>query len=397
MIHYFNPWHETAIFCASKYYQPKTNIVKMQQQLSYLPLWYANSNDFALVETLDKHFIDTLQSLCPTAQPISISLLAEKQFDIFNQRVEFWGISPSTIYRFERLNTIYGLNLQIPGWTDKLRLLGSRLTAHNILAYLIETISSISSNLLPHFFINMEEIKNFVIKSKEKLLLKAPYSSSGRGLVWLPIGEIAFSQKQIIGGILKKQGYISLEKVLDKQLDFSMNFIITSLNSASFIGYSIFYTDSKGAYKSSLLANQEDLEQQIISFVTKKLLYRVRNKLMQVLQKTYAPYYNGNISVDMLIYRYKNNYYLHPCVEINMRKSMGYLSIYLQRKFLSPKTKGLFSVDYHRLSNSVQQMNCELAEKYPLIIEGGKILSGYLSLCPITEESHYHAYLKAES
>src|SRR5215470_19208 len=173
MIHYFNPWHETAILCGSKYYRPKNNIIKMQQQLSYLPLWYAHSNDFALVETLDKHFIDTLQSLCPIAQPISISHFAEKQLNLFDQSVELWGISPSTIYHFERLNTLYGLNLRIPCWTGKLRLLGSRLTAYNILAYLIETVSGISPNLLPHFFINMEEVKNFVIKNREKLLLKS--------------------------------------------------------------------------------------------------------------------------------------------------------------------------------------------------------------------------------
>ena len=45
-IHFFNPGHETAILQGSENYTPPANVQRMIRELSYLPVWYADPEDF---------------------------------------------------------------------------------------------------------------------------------------------------------------------------------------------------------------------------------------------------------------------------------------------------------------------------------------------------------------
>jgi hypothetical protein len=369
MIHYFNPGHETAVLNGSKFYRPAANVLKMQEDLASLPVWYAAPDDSVLLPHQD----------IPQ--------------QMRNEQVAFWGISPQSIHFFEKLNEQYDLQLKIPTWKEEYRFLGSRFASQQVLAYLIDAIPAIEKNILPQFFSGIDEIENHLIQSKEKQLLKSPYSSSGRGLVWLPPGELARSERQIIGGMLKKQSRVSIEKALDKQLDFSMHFENTPEGKTKFIGYSVFQTNAKGVYEKSLLANQNALEKQITAFINKDLLFMVQSTINNIINKSYSPIYEGNIGVDMLIYRSENQHKLHPCVEINMRKSMGYLAIRLFENYLHPDATGEFKVEYHPDAKTLHQKHVELQQQYPLVYENGLIKSGYLSLCPVTETSNYHAFI----
>jgi hypothetical protein len=367
MIHYFNPGHETAVLNASKYYQPPRQVAKMQEDLALLPAWYASPEDYVFTE----HEIQS-----------------EK---LKNDSVELWGVSPQSIHYFETLNKLYRLQLQIPEWKEEYRFLGSRFAAQKALAALMEAIPLIDKTILPQFYSNLEDIEKALLP--DKFLVKSPYSSSGRGLLWLPSGKLTQSEKQIISGMLKKQFQVSLEKALDKRLDFSMHFEITREKETRFIGYSVFQTNAKGAYDSSFLANQETLEKQITDLIDKQLLREVRETLTGILHEMYAPYYTGNIGVDMLAYAKENQFLLHPCVEINMRKSMGYLAIRLFENHIDAASQGQFFVEYHKSSQTLNEKHLALQKQYPLQMENNLICSGYLSLCPVTKTTNYLAYI----
>ncbi|MDR3339705.1 MAG: hypothetical protein LBT25_06400 [Candidatus Symbiothrix sp.] len=396
MIHYFNPGHETAILNGSRSYHPSDKVVKMQEDLAFLPAWYADPEDYILLPhgmivsaDLRRNFQnDTANSL------INYENVSQSNPEkIKNERVALWGISPQSIHFFEKLNKQYSLQLKIPEWKPEFRFLGSRHASHKALTHLINMIPEIEGDILPQFFSGITEMENYHSKSKQKQLVKSPYSSSGRGLVWLPPGILARSEKQIISGMLKRQSYVSLEKALDKQLDFSMHFEINSKNETGFIGYSVFQTNSKGAYEKSFLSNQSKLEQQVTQFIDPYLLYKVHKVLGDVLQEIYAPHYNGNIGVDMMVYRSGGEYKLHPCVEINMRKSMGLLAIRLFESHLHPATNGEFFIAYQAQPDIIRQNHSTLQAGYPLVSENGLIKKGYLNLCPVTETSNYHAYI----
>jgi len=394
MIHYFNPGHETAVLNASKHYHPPAHTAKMQTDLAFLPAWYASDGDYVFMKTsLPDDFILSCEPLRLSVKPVTQEDFSGKGETFQHSSLDLWGISPQSVHLFEKLNEQYNLSLTIPQWKEDFRFLGSRFASQKLLTGLMERIPEIEKRILPQFFSNIKAIEKQIIQSQEKRLIKSPYSSSGRGLLWLLPGKLAQSEKQILSGMLKKQDRVSIEQVLDKCLDFSMQFEISFQKETKFIGYSIFQTNPKGAYERSRLDGQDSLEKQITAWIDSDLVLRIRTVLIKLLQEMYAPHYTGIIGVDMLIYQSGNSYRLYPCVEINMRKNMGYLSIRLAEKYLHSGSHGELVIDYNSHPQTICKNHINLQKQYPLIIENGHIRSGYFSLCPVTDEANYHAYV----
>lgn len=386
MIHYFNPGHETAVLNQSKYYQPAANQVKMQEDLAYLPAWYAQPGDYVLTHNEILPVSGNISDLFPEA------LNKEMFGGLKKQKVDIWGLSPQAIYFAELFSEKHKLDLDIPTWTDSIYKLNSRVSAWNCLRELIQSTSSIESDILPNYYTSLEEIEKRLLLSDSCLLLKSPYSSSGRGLLWLPAGEIDRSSKQIITGLLRKQKQVSLEKVLDKQLDFSMHYE-TKDNQVIFRGYSLFNTNSKGAYTDTILDSQDNIAAIINQYHLPENMDWIKEMHRKFIEESIAPYYTGNIGIDMMIYRSENDYKLHPCVEINLRKSMGYLSLCLYENHIQKESRGNFYIDYLKEEGAIELRHQQLSQEYPLQVIDGKIKSGYLSLCPVRSDTKYQAYV----
>jgi len=383
MIHYFNPGHEAAVLNASKFYMPPKAVQAMRRDLSYLPAWYAAPDDFVLVEGIaETQGIASLRDFQDFLQENfgkMATAVTERELPHFiGQNVNLWGISPQAIYFFEK----HGFTM--PAWNEKYRDLGSRFTAQKCLKFLTENLPEIKQSTLPYFVKTLDEIEEILRNSTEKMLAKSPFSSSGRGLIWLPpTGNIARSERQILSGILQKQPAVSIEKALNKILDFSMHFEIKNAD-IQFVGYSVFQTNAKGAYEKSLLASQNFLEKEITKYINLSLLEKVKFLLTFFLKQHYLPVYEGCIGIDMLIYKENGKYFLHPCVEINMRKSMGYLAIMLHRNYIFEDSIGYFYCS----------KNIPAHEKQTPVFENKRLKSGYLNLCPVNEHSRYCAYVE---
>jgi len=395
MIHYFNPGHETAVLNASPYFTPAANQVKMQQDLAFLPAWYAGSpNDFVWIDNdLPTDFINSTVSFTHLAKTVGINDIADKKHLLSGVEVSPWGISPQSIRFFENLSTHHELNLQLPQWKNEYIQLCSRQTAKKCLEFIIENQPEISNNIVPQFFTTIEDIENVVTSSQVELLAKAPYSSSGRGLLWLPPAKLHQSEKQIISGILKKQFSISLEKVLDKRIDFAMLFRSDGCGNIEFTGLSLFETNKKGVYDKNIVASQSKIQNKLKTFIDIDLLEKVKNTLMLFLNQTFGSVYKGCIGIDMMIYAENNNFKLQPCVEINMRNTMGLLAFRLYQYFFREDAAGYFKIDFSNSTGEILQKHMEMLQLYPAEFSNGKIKSGYLSLCPVSKDSKYWAYI----
>jgi len=370
----------------------------MQADLAFLPAWYASAGDFVYMETtLPDDFILSCKLLDFQVKPVTPVDFSENREIFQHSAVDLWGISPQSVYFFEKLNEQWNLSLAIPAWKEEFRFLGSRFASQKFLAALMERIPEIEPDIYPQFVSNIETIERLTVQSQERLLVKSPYSSSGRGLIWLPPAKLAQSEQQLLAGMLKKQKQVSIEKALDKQLDFSMQFEITAEGKTQFLGYSIFQTNAKGAYEKSLLDSRERLEKQIASFIDKELLLQTQQTLSEIIQEMVAPYYAGITGIDMLIYKSGGSFHLHPCVEINMRKNMGYLAIRLAEKYLHPEAQGEFIIEYNREPQTTVQKHNQMQKLHPLVIENGRIRCGYFSLCPISESANYQAYVRIDN
>lgn len=361
----------------------------MQHELAFLPAWYAGSADKILTDnSTDEYYTYLCKNLPSLPRPIS-----SDELGIFgNAEVSLWGISPQVIYYFETLNKDSELRLNIPEWYDEYTYLNSRQAARDCLSELVASIPQLSPAIIPKFYTRLEDINEAVNNSPYQLLAKAPYSSSGRGLLWLPVTGLTRTENQILHGILKKQGSVSIEKVLDKQIDFAMEFIADGKGGIEFAGYSLFHTNPKGGYEANYIGSQESIEKQLIEKIPFTLINSVRETLIRILSGKYATY-KGCIGVDMLIYKENEEYKLHPCLEINMRYNMGFLTCRLYRNYISPGSSGKFNIDFNSKAGELYKLHLQMQEEYPPFFGDERLISGYLPLCPVKTDSRYRAYV----
>ena len=390
-IHYFNPGHETAVLNASPYYMAPANVVSMQQELAFLPAWYGNTDDVVLVDNVeDKDYYSHLSKHFPQL-PKAISVAEPGKYT--DGEIVLWGISPQAIHFLEERKAQYDTNIHIPSWEDEYTYLNSRMAARDCLEIIINRIPDISEALLPRFFSNLDNIENIVNISEVQLLAKAPYSSSGRGLLWLPKEGLTRTERQILHGILKKQEYVSVEQVLNKETDFAMEFMSDGRGNIRFIGYSLFYTNKKGGYEANYIGSQEYIEKQLAGKISLDLLKEVAKEFTVVLGEKYAHAYKGCIGVDMLIYKDNNEYKLHPCLEVNMRYNMGYLAYKLYENYIHPDAEGRFHLDFSAKGGCIYNRHLQMQEQFPASFKGNRLVKGYFPLCPVKENSKYWAYV----
>ncbi len=388
-LYYFNPGHEGAILSSSPYYTPPANMVNLQNDLAYLSAWYAKPTDFVLLQAeLPLQFKKYLsENLRPIAQGFT-----ETNLDRSLEDIHLWGISPQSINYFERLGDKYHLQFKLPRWKDELRQLSSRETAKRCLTDLCKIIPSISIDIIPDFYTNLDDIANTVREKPYQFLAKAPYSSSGRGLLWLPVGELTQTERQILQGILNKQKIVSIEKALDKKLDFAMEFILED-NNIHFEGYSLFETNNKGAYQANYIGSQKNIIEKLKVFIDHTLLEEVKKQLLKIIQEKFGEFYSGCIGVDMMVYQENGEYKLHPCVEINVRDNMGLLALRISENYMETGSEGTFFTDFSSIEGEQKTRHSEMKKKFPVLFSNRKIRSGYLSLCPVNKKTKYRAYI----
>ena len=90
----------------------------------------------------------------------------------------------------------------------------------------------------------------------------------------------------------------------------------------------------------------------------------------------------------------ENGYRVHPCVEINMRMNMGVVARLFYDRFVAPGSKGCFAVEYVPDNETLRARHEQDMHDYPLMVEQGRLASGYLPLVPVTGKSCYRAYVR---
>lgn len=394
-LHYFNPGHETAVLNGSLYYMPPSNTKRMMIDLAYLPAWYGEKDDLIIItKELDRDFIGTLaniqtklpQTFIPTPDAINKLIYA---YDALP-----WGISPQSIYYFETIFKDSPSLIKIPVWRTEYRALCSRECASQCLKELIKGNTDINPELQPILLSDIKQAKKIIYSQKHTWIIKAPFSSSGRGLLWIYDQSLTIANEQWIASVIKKQGYISLEKAIDKQLDFAMEFFSDGFGGITFHGLSLFETGDQGEYLGNYLGSQSNIYAKLTTYIAKKTINDIKDKLIQIINMHYGRNYTGYLGVDMMIYKTKDQiYHIHPCVEINMRYTMGLVALELSKRLINCKSEGSFSITYSRNHGETLDEHLRMKQKYPAEFIAGRMTSGYFSLCPIDKETQYNAYI----
>lgn len=380
-LYIFNPEHDTALANFTPYYKPTSEIVRMANDLSVLPAWYAEKGAVIKIDAQRRR--DRLENQC-RADGIFPTVLWSTEYLSMPYRV--WGWNPSIIYTLHNAG-VKDEFLPVEEWMKEFRCLSGRQTAKKILDDL---------GMLPYVCgmsevcDSLEEVKNF-IKAHGKTVLKAPWSGSGRGLIHISPEDWCASIEGRVARIIRTQGAIMAEPYYDKILDFAMEFCADS--EITFYGYSLFNTDKYGNYKENLLLSNEEIESRLTQYVSSEALHELYHHLESILSYWLQKEYCGYLGVDMMICRKGDIFLIHPCVEVNLRMNMGVISRIFFDRYVHPSSCGRYVMKHYSADGEALRFQNNMVAHYPICQENGRIRHGYLSLTPVFEDTHYQIYI----
>ncbi len=213
------------------------------------------------------------------------------------------------------------------------------------------------------------------------IVLKAPWSGSGKGLRWVRRGEFFPSDRGWCTRTIERQGSVLIEKRFTVIQDFAMLFSVEG-GKVHFAGYSLFHNEN-GMYRGNLLASDEKILRILEQWLAPGLTEAVRDALISYLSSHFAGRYDGYLGIDMFICRdgSSDEILLNPCVEINVRMTMGLLA----RKIYDRMGKDLGDGD-HSISVEYRPRFGEISQ---YIKETGAI-----PLHEVGEENRYAVIIK---
>lgn len=395
---YFNPTCEMAVANGSFSYQPPLLLKEMERELAILPFVFCSPDDFVLTETRpSENFLQVLKnSGFKLPRFCNFKELEAMPDDTFDKIIP-WGWSPATHFYLKKLKEKCSAEFKtspVFHWNDQHKMLYERSTSKEFLTDILSRLKYnwlISDELTGHIILNFDELES-LLKEHGQLVVKAPLSSSGRGIQMIRNPELDNARKQWISGILKQQKYLIAEPLLDKIIDFSFQFKILAENRIEYLGLSFFETNSNGQYLKTLInADVSQIQDKTIS----ENLKSVADTILSVLSSSvYSKLYQGYLGVDAMIFRYENKLMLHPCVEVNCRANMGILSKFIENN-VHVESRGMFELFYGAPGQFISKMS-EQTKLNPIVLADGKIISGVIPLTEGNQKTKFGAYFSVE-
>lgn len=234
-----------------------------------------------------------------------------------------WGWSLNTRQRYLKMG-VSPHELPDKAWLEHHRNLSSRATACDYIRRLLHADDW-------HGRLVGQEMTMHTTSpdhASSPVILKSPWSSSGKGILVAQDGTITPDMEARILRILRTQGSILSDRFYgDKAVDFAMEFFVHPEGEVQFLGYSVFQTDDSGQYGGQLVAGQAEQLQRIGA--DEGLL-----RSLVAYHQAHLPLlgYTGPLGIDMMRLADRR---LHPVVEINLRRNMGILALTLYERGLT--------------------------------------------------------------
>lgn len=265
-------------------------------QLQFLPLLYAEEGEALLVSAKPhSSFLDGL--------PFSIHnpLVFENEIGSASWQVESWGAS-SLIAAFAHAHQ---LSYTIPP-ASLVEKLNSKL-------YALER-SPLPHACRIHSYRDVEALQR---ACAGPIVIKDCLESSGRGH-FLIFPDRPIDHRALEAFLARPHPLIG-EPWVERIRDFSTQWKIEQSGSVYYQGLTICHNDSRGQYRASEVGSSD--------FSFDFTLHR------KWVEEIASEGFFGNLGIDAMIYKTNHGQSLQPLVEINPRKTMGYVALAFQRRF----------------------------------------------------------------
>lgn len=327
----------------------------------------------------------------------------------YDAKAPVWGWNRSLVHALSR----EGLGgLPTDEQIDAIRALSSRRTA-------VEMLPALRSRLGQEFTVGesrmlmseaaLAEATDTILSAwraehSSALILKAPYSGSGRGLR-LVNGSLTEQQERWAQRCIREQGGVVAEPYYDKVIDFALEFLVGSA-AVDYLGLSVFTTNGNNVYAGNIIAPQQILQKKVSQYLPSIDFQQLIDAVKSEIERRFLGHYLGPVGVDMMVVRVTETvmkadikeaqpvYKFSPCVEVNVRRTMGELSLHLL-PLLADGTEGFFRLLFDKSPAALAGRVAAMPK--PVYDSRHRLISGTHLLTPIAPDhatTHYVALLE---
>lgn len=324
----FNPENDIALGMGLPRITPPRQAALLHRAGAMIPYWLGDIGDTVVVSPAD----------CPAANAWAADM--EMQTGVIGPRAvdkvrgdaglvpEPWGWSFDAMAQLECAGIPVEAMERLVGDMERRRDLSHRRTAREFLSQWSERFAPL------RFPVPVEALDSVTVERLVgewgNVVVKSPWSSSGRGVFPLSAVTLQASLPRI-NGIIEKQGGVMVEPLLPKLQDFAMLFDYRG-GEAVFAGYSLFFNTTATNYGGNYVGSDELVAGRLSRWISLEELTKVREATGQLLPSVLGQDYEGPLGVDMMVCGSDADAWIDPCVEINLRYTMGFVAHGVWRK-----------------------------------------------------------------
>lgn len=314
-LHIFNPGHDLALAADIDNFTPPHAARALRGSLDYIPALWAKDGDVVLVDYAPharRAFTRVSQQVAkyrPWHEP-EVEFVEERDLhNIHVDSIDPWGWDRSLSYSLRRC----GVDERLLPDADTLRQVrdeSHRRTAKQLLGHV-----GISEAFECSTLNNIHDL----IYKYNKVVVKAPWSSSGRGIRFLndTLDEHTLGW---LRNTIAQQGSVMVEPLYNKVLDFGMEFQRCGDGTVAYMGLSLFQTIN-GAYTGNLLATEAVKREILSQYIDLADLDTFTTAACEYLGRQLT--YVGPFGIDMMALEGRRL----ALAEINLRRTMGHVAL----------------------------------------------------------------------
>ncbi len=323
-LHVFNPEHDLALAAHRSNFTAPHAGRALRVDLGFLPACWAEQGDAVLVEDAASARIrfHRLSAGAKKHLPDPLFVTKNDLSGLAIDGVEPWGWNLALRAQLLR----YGVKESLLPTTDEIEEI-RKLSHRSFSARVLHEINVSGTIGDAYLCTTFDEIEEKLAKHP-RLVLKAPWSSSGRGIRFLLSAEMTPSLRGWVKNTLRTQGSVMIEPYYNKVKDFGMEFFADEAGQVHYLGLSLFHT-ANGAYTGNILASEEVKREMLSRYISLDILCAVQESLTSIIGRLLGSKYHGPLGVDMMMVKVDGEVLVHPCVEINMRRTMGHTALSL--------------------------------------------------------------------
>ena len=323
-LHVFNPEHDIALAYNRRHLTMPHAAQELRMNLGWIPSLWASDGDAVLVDDL---------------------AFAIKASSEFHQRKDVLFVTWDDLHHLQ-VNQVFpwgwdltirtslaehGLSVSILPTDDDLdfiRHLSSRVTTIRALEMIREGMEEQTCGEV-RYHSSIDALSE-TIANWHRVVLKAPWSSSGRGVRYVD-GAMPSSVSGWILRVIQIQGGVMVEPYYNKVKDFAMEFFMHENGEVEYTGLSLFETVNH-TYTGNLLTSEEKKRVIINKWIPLSLIDAVKERICACFPVLSEHRYTGPFGIDMMVVSRQDQqgFLLHPCVEINLRRTMGHVALSLK-------------------------------------------------------------------